>query len=371
MSEEAIEKALRAAFDPPAPATVGVEEELMLLDPETLDLLPRAREVLGRLEGDRRFKPELPAAQIELITEPTVEVGSIADSLARGRRDLAEAARGIGLLAAAGGHPFTASEGALDGDERFRMIHDRYGSAARIQLVFGLHVHVRVTGAERALAVHNALRSYLGELGALAANAPLQQGLDSGYASVRPRVSAALPRQGVPPAFAELSDFARALEWGQAAGAVPEPRFWWWELRLHPAFGTIEVRVPDQQTRARESAAVAALVHALVVDLCKRYDVGEPLTVHPSWRIAENRWSATRYGLEGTLADLETGERLSTRERIAQLIEKVAPSAPPSAEPALADARSLVEKNGSLRQREAAVGTPEEVTRSLVSQFLK
>src|SRR4051794_13028139 len=238
---------LRAAFDAPAPLTIGLEEELMLLDGETLDLLPRALDVLAGVDGDERFKPELPAAQMEIVMPPCATAGEAVALLGRARRDLAAAASGTGLLAAAGVHPFAAARGELNRGERYDLTADEYGDIARRQLVCAFQVHVAVGGADRSLAVYNALRAFLPELAALAANAPFHEGRDTGLASIRPKISELLPRQGVPPAFSSWDAFADALRWGAVAETVPEPRRWWWELRPHPSYGTLEIRVPDSQ----------------------------------------------------------------------------------------------------------------------------
>ena len=354
---------LRRLFDEGAdrPPTIGVEEELMLLDPETLDLTPRAADVLDRLGGDPRFKPELPASQLELLTDPVDGLGDLAAQLAAGRRDLASAAEGIALLAGSGAHPFAAPEGELNQTAAYRLTREEYGLVARRQLVFGLHVHVRVGGAERSLAVYNALRSQLGEIAALAANAPLHDGRDTGLASIRPKISETLPRQGIPPAFSSVEELAGALEWAAASGAAPEPRMWWWELRLHPVHGTIEVRVPDQQTSVAETVGVAALVRELVLGLAARHDAGERLPVHPSWRIGENRWSAARHGLDGSMADLETGARTPTRERLLEIIGDLGAEA----------ARPLATENGAIRQRRwAAESGAVGAVRALADRFL-
>jgi glutamate---cysteine ligase / carboxylate-amine ligase len=353
---------IRRTFDGPARSTVGIEEELMLLDPESHDLLPRAREVLDRVEGDPRFKGELPASQLEALTEPAEELETARAELADARRDLAGAAEGIGVLAGAGAHPFAGPEGILSDDERYARTRAEYGRIARMQLVFGLHVHIRITGAERALAVYNGLRSFLPELAAAAANAPYFAGRDSGFASIRPEIGGLLPRQGVPPPFRDLGELAAAFAWGRRSGAYPDKRQWWWELRLHPVFGTIEVRVPDQQTTVRESIAVAGLVRSLALHLAERVDAGEPPPTHPSWRISENRWSAARHGLDGMMADLDTGEPRPTRDRLLELIETV------EANP---DARALAERNGAMRQREfAAVDGIRAVAEDLTLRFL-
>jgi glutamate---cysteine ligase / carboxylate-amine ligase len=345
---------LRAAFDAvDAEPTVGLEEELMLLDPETLDLAPRAPEALALFGDDPRFKLELPAAQFEIVTAPHRTVGDAARELVAARRALADGLAGRMRVAAAGAHPFAAGLGPLNPGPRYDAIGAEYASVARRQLVFGLHVHVAIAGAERALAVYNALRSYLPLLAALAANAPFYEGRDSGLASVRSRIASLLPRQGVPPPLDSWEAYAAALRWA----GIDDPRQWWWELRPHPMFGTVEVRVPDTQTTAGDTAAVAAVAHALAARLAARHDAGEALPVAESWRIDENRWAACRHGVEGAMADLATGERRSTRERLAALLDDLAPEAARlgcAAE--LARASEMVERNGAMRQREIAAG---------------
>jgi carboxylate-amine ligase len=343
------------AFEADAPMTVGVEEELMVLDPETFDLAPRARAVLERVDGDPRFKPELPAAQLEIALAPAPTVAEAARDLAQARADLASAADGLALLAGAGAHPFAAAEGVLSDGARYEALLREYGPVARRQLVFGLHVHVAVRPADRALAVFNAVRSHLPLLAALGANAPFYGGVDSGLASVRPKLCDILPRQGVPPAMSSWEELDTALRWGEAAGVMADRSQWWWEARLHPAFGTVEVRVPDTQSTVAETTALAAVVHALVAWLAERHEAGEALAPAPTWRIGENRWSACRHGLDGTMADLITGEVAPTRERAAALLEELAGAADRvgcAAELALAS--NGLDTNGAARQRTVA-----------------
>lgn len=299
----------------------------MLLHPRTLDLSPCAAEALAALGGDRRFKPELPAAQIENVTSPRRTVGAAAADLLEGRRDLAAALAGRARVAAAGVHPFAAAVGELNTGSRYAELEEQYAVIARRQLVFGLHVHVSVAGSDIAIRVHDALRSYLPELAALAANAPFHEGRDSGLASVRPRIAAMLPRQGVPPALGSWAEFERALRWGASAGALPDARRWWWELRVHPTFGTIELRLADTQTTVGETAAYAAVAHALVTWLAERAEAGEALSVAPTWRIEENAFVATRDGLDAHLADLDTGELEPLREKLERLLDELVPVA--------------------------------------------
>ena len=335
---------LRARFDHPDELGIGIEEELFLLDGETLDLLPRAREVIERVDGDPRFKLELPAAQLEIVTPPCPDVASAVESLRAARRDLAAAAAPIGRLMTAGAHPTAAELGVLTDDPRYQRTLDEYGERARRQLVSGLHLHVSLGGADRTLAVYNAFRSYLPELAALAANAPFHGGRDTGLASIRPTIAVYLQRQGVPPIIPSWEWFASALQWGQASDTVPDARRWWFELRLHTTYGTLELRAPDAQSSVEAVHGVAAFAYDLMHALAARFDAGEELPVHDSWRIDENRWAAMRDGVEGTLADLETGARVPTRELLASRLDVHHPTT-----------EALIRANGAIRTRSMGV----------------
>lgn len=349
--------------------TVGLEEELMLLEPETLDLEPVANEVIARADG--LVKGELPLAQVEVVTAPSATIGEAAEDLIAARRALARACAGLAVPAAGAAHPFAAPEGVLSEKEPYRWAREEYGLVARLQMVFGLHVHVRLSGAGRTLAVYNALRSYLPEIAALAANAPFFAGRDTGMASVRPKIGELLPRQGVPPPLASLDELSAALAWEARAGFLPHARHWWWELRLHPRYGTLEVRVPDQQTAVAETAAVAAFAQSLAAWLAERHDDGEELPGHPTWRIEENRWSAARHGLRGFLADLDTGERRPTRERVLELLKELEPVASRLGCAAqLGDAEALAGAGGAERQRAAAGGDAFKAAAYLAERFL-
>src|SRR4051794_32154436 len=245
---------LRELFDGIADHTVGVEEELMLLDPETLDLLPAADRVTAEL-GDRiSLRPELPAAQVETASPVCDSIAQAAEALAAARTELAAGLAGWGRLAGSGTHPFAATQGTLRTDPKYDALKAEFPGVLPQQLVFGLHVHVAVRGADRALAVLNALRSFVPDLAALAGNAPLHAGRDTGLASVRPEISGLLPRQGIPPAYASWEALADFLAWGRRGGVFPGSGEPWWEVRAHDELGTIELRVPDAQTTAAEAA---------------------------------------------------------------------------------------------------------------------
>ncbi len=362
------EERLRSAFSVPSPPTVGIEEEVMLLDAGTLDLAPRAAEVLAGLGEDERFALELPASQLEIVVPPAATVGEAMDDLAASRSELARRTTGVVRAAGAGLHPFAATEGVLNSSPRYDVTVAEHAVVARRQLVFALQVHVAIRGADRALAVYNALRSFLPELAALAANAPFHGGRDTGLASARPTVSGQLPRQGVPPVLPSWEAYARALSW------VGDPSRWWWELRPHPLHGTLEVRVPDTQATVADAGAVAAVAHALAVWLAERHDAGERLDVDETWRIEENRWRACRYGVEGELLDLRSGERLPARTRLHGLLDALEPVAERlGCGGELAEARRLVERNGAMAMRAAggSDGDARAATEWLVNRFLE
>lgn len=362
---------IAARFEGPGSFTVGLEEEVMLLDPSTYELTDCAPELLARLD-DGAFKLEMPASQLEITTQPHDDVPAAVRELASSRARLLAASEGIARPAVAGAHPFSAPQGRLNRGARYDRSAREYGVVAESQLVCALQVHVAVEGADRALAVYNGLRRHLPELAALAANAPVYTGRLTGLASVRPSISQLLPRQGIPPRLDSWEQFAAELEWGANAGTVADPGSWWWELRPHLRYGTLELRVPDAQTTLADAGAVAAVAHALVALLAERYDTGEELPDPPAWRIDENRWSACRYGVEGEFADLETGEREPTRRRLHALLDSLEPVAARfNATSEIEHARKLVVNNGAMAQRAVASEQgPVGLTRWLTERFL-
>lgn len=348
-------EACREAFDRVSPGTVGVEEELLLVSPETLDLAPLNDVLLSELPGDERFRPELRASQVEIVSPVLRSAAEVAPLLQAARRRLAEAASGRVRILAAGTHPFATDWGEISDEDRYRLIEDAYSWAARRSLTCGLHVHVAVGGADRSLAVFNALRSLLPEISALAANAPFHEGEDTGLSTVRPKLIGSLPRTGVPPALGSWEEFVGLVDWGRTGGLFPDASYLWWDLRPHPAYGTIELRAADSQTQVADAGAIAAFVHCLATSLGERYSAGERLPVHPLERIAESMWRAVRYGVGGTLVDLESGRRETARDRIVRLVDSLEPiAARRGCAAELARVRTLVAGNGADRQRYVA-----------------
>lgn len=342
---------LRAVFDRATTLSVGVEDELMLVDPHSFALVPAAQEVLAGLRDDR-YVPELRLAQIEIVTPVCATASRAAAELAAARTRLVKHVGGRVRLAGAGTHPFSTDFGPLSDDERYRLIGEEFVWASRRSLACGFHVHVAVGSADRALGVYNAVRSFLPQLAALAANSPFFEGVDSGLCSVRPKLNEAFPRAGVPPAFVSWEEYAAFLRWGRTGGLFPDASHFWWDLRLNTSHGTIELRVADAQTRVADAGAITAVFHALVAWLDDRARRGETLPVHETHRIHENSWRAARYGVQGWLVDLDTGRPEPTRELLRAFLERLEPYAVArDGGSELEHARTLLGGNGADRQR--------------------
>jgi glutamate---cysteine ligase / carboxylate-amine ligase len=344
----------RAAFSQTPSLTVGFEEELVLLDPTTLQATNAVDQALLRLEDDR-FTCELRSAQLEAVTQSCVTVVDACRELRAARLFAVDRLAGFARIAAAGVHPSSTVPVEVTDRPRYRQIAEHSPWSLREGLPCGLHVHIAIAGPERALAIYNTARSFLPELAALAANSPFIGGAETGLASTRMKLNDAFPRSGIPPIFRSWGDYAAFVSWGGCSGLFPDQSFLWWELRLHPVHGTLEFRVPDAQTRIAEAGAVAAVCQSLVAALAERYDAGARLPVHAGHWIAENRWRALRDGLDATLVDLDTGVPMPARERIGRLLADLEPHAEIlGARNELLAAWTLLAENGAERQRRVA-----------------
>ena len=313
-----------------APFTLGVEEELQLVDETSFDLTSRYAEVFGEAaRHDERIKPELLQSTVEVATEPVQTVGEAIAEAAELRRRAHEEAerRGVRVLSA-GTHPFSRYEHQDITDKpRYAELVDALQWAVERQLIFGLHVHVGLDSAQQAIAVCNALRTWLPELLALSANSPFWHGRDSGLHSTRSKIFDAMPRSGLPPAFASFEEFELLVERGVRTGSFEDYTFIWWDLRPHPRLGTVEVRICDAQTRLENVAVLVALVQSLVATLAERFERDGVLEMQPVTLVAENKWRAVRHGLDADLVDLTRDEQRPAREALRELAELAAPAA--------------------------------------------
>jgi glutamate---cysteine ligase / carboxylate-amine ligase len=335
--------------------TVGLEEELILVDPATLLPVDAVEAVLEAI-ADRRFEAEFRSAQLELVMPVSLNVGALTAELARARAHAVAAVGGRVRLMGAGTHPAAKGEVFVTDRPRYREIASDYAWATRRGLPSGLHVHVGVGDPDEALAVYNAVRSRLPEIAALAANSPFFEGAHSNVASARLKLVEDLPRNGIPPAFGSWRELGEYVSWASRGGVFEGLGYLWWDLRPRPDLGTIEFRVADAQTSVEETAAIVAVCQSLVASLSTRFRAGDRLPAHPTHLLAENRWRAIRGGVEGELIDPDTGEAEPARHRIGRMLVELEPYA---AELGCADelelAWGMLARNGAVRQREIAV----------------
>jgi carboxylate-amine ligase len=313
-----------------APFTLGVEEELQLVNAESFELTSRYAEVFGEAaRHDERIKAELLKSTVEVATTPARTVReAIAEARDLRRRANEEAeASGVAVISA-GTHPFSRYEHQEVTDEqRYVDLVESLQWAVARQLIFRLHVHVGLESAQQAIAVANALRTWLPELLAASANSPFWHGRDTGLSSTRSKVFDTMPRSGIPPAFASFEEFELLVDRGVRTGSWDDYTFIWWDLRPHPLLGTIEIRICDAQTRLENTAVLVALVQSLVAMLAKRYEREGTLPIQPRPLIEENKWRAARFGLEATLVDLERDEERPARDALRALADLAAPDA--------------------------------------------
>ena len=308
--------------------------------------------MLGALPADvaECARAETHGSALELATTPHRTVGDACAQLGALRLALAATLDDLGLRAAGSGtHPTARWEDVdVSPGARYQFVHASMRELARREPTFGLHVHVAVPEAEAALRALNAVRGHLPVLLALSANSPYWQGRDSGLASARTPIFQAFPRTGPPRAFRDYAEYVEAIDVLVRCDAIPEPTFLWWDARLQPRFGTLEVRIMDSQTRVDDTAAIAALVQCLVRLEAER-DPGEPIADEV---LSENRFLAARDGMEARLVEPAAWTRRPVRERLAELVEACAPHARAlGCEDELAEVERLAATAGAARQR--------------------
>jgi glutamate---cysteine ligase / carboxylate-amine ligase len=312
-------------FGDSPPFTLGVEEEYMLLDPASFDLVQHVDTVLTAIqdgEFTERIGPELMQSVVEISTPVCRTAGDVESELRRLRSYVTEIARGQDLrVGSSGTHPFSLFERQrITARDRYRNLVDQLQYVARRELIFGLHIHVAVDDPEKAIHVTSALLLHLAELLALSASSPFWRGEATGLASSRQMVFAAFPRSGPPPRFRDYADYAEVVGQLEKTGCIADYTHIWWDIRLHPRFGTIEIRVMDAVSRVEDTTALAAYVQGLVKHYSDSYEAGRELPSYHRILTTENKWLAARYGLEAPVMDLVTGRR--NRVPVAQLVRR-------------------------------------------------
>ena len=321
---------LEHEFSGPA-FTIGIEEELMILDPENWALAQAIEQLIADVpaEFEGQVKPELFQAVLEIATKPCPDVAAAGRELVELRRMVIETAGRRRLtIAAAATHPFALCADQLTVDRpRYKELIDELGIIALNELIFGTHVHVAIEGADRAIYVADGIRRYLPLFLALSANSPFWEGQRTGLKSSRVPVFRGFPRQGIPPHYGTWEIFSHRVEMMVRAGAIPDYTFLWWDVRPHPKLGTVETRIFDQQTRIEHTMALAALTICLAHRMASAYDRDEPLVEYPTELIDDNKIRAARHGIDARLIDFRAGEQVMARDMARDIVEMLSSDA--------------------------------------------
>ncbi len=363
--------------------TLAVEEEFAILDPDTLSLVNRFEELQVAARGtelEPHLVGELIASEVEVRTGRCETFAEAAVRMGERRAQLHELAEGLGVfLGGTGTHPWSPwQEQRIIDTPHYRRNDEILRYVVWRNNTFGLHVHVGIRGADRAMAVHNGLREYLPHLLALSCSSPFVENVSSGLHSARTQIFTRMfPRCGVPDVFGgwiEFEDYVRKL---YETRSIDEHTQLWWSLRPHLAYPTVEIRICDGQPDLGEARSLAALAYSLAARVARAHDEGEPLPARPRRWIEENLWRAIRYGLPGELIDLDTFDVRPARAELERLIEWVFPvaeelgAAPYLAIPAANAAERQIaryEELGGRDHRERARPFPDDVLEEIYAE---
>ncbi len=316
---------LEHSFGKSDPYTLGVEEEYMLLDATTFDLVQHIDTVLAAVEGSELesiIRPELMQSVLEISTPVCRNIQDVDHQLRKLRTAVTEIAREKDMrVGSAGTHPFSLFERQrITARDRYRALVDQMQYVARRELIFGMHIHVAIDEPEKAIKVVNGLLVHLPQFLGLSASSPFWRGEATGLASTRQLVFAAFPRSGPPPRFKDYADYAEVVNQLERTGCIADYTHIWWDIRPHPRIGTIEIRICDAVTRVEDAVAITAYCQSLVKHYCELHEKGEEIPSYHRILTSENKWLAARYGLEAPVMDLATGRR--NRVPISQLVRR-------------------------------------------------
>ena len=360
-------------------SSVGVEMELELVDRETRELRSGATEILtelgaGRAEGHPNAKHELLESCVEIITNVCSTVGEARNDLAGTLAEVTAAASAGGMdVMCSGTHPFSQwSRQEITPDPRYnQLIEDHQWLARRLQ-IFGIHVHVGVRSPDKVMPIVNALTTYIPHFLALSASSPYWLGADTGLASGRSKIFEALPNAGLPHQLANWSEFEEFMETLVASNSIKTIREVWWDIRPHPNFGTVELRICDGIPTLREVAAVAAISQCLVTRFDSLLDRGYTLPTPKSWVARQNKWRAARYGVDAEIIVDDKGTLQPLREAVSELVDELEPVADKlGCTEELRYALEMAQAPSYLRQRQIVAngGTLVDVVDSLVDEL--
>jgi glutamate---cysteine ligase / carboxylate-amine ligase len=304
----------------------------MIVDDETLDLTNSIEGVLQALEemsATGEVKPELMESVCEIATTPCGNTREAGLQLRALRRLVQQVASERGLaIGAAGTHPFAMWEDQrIVSRPRYRDLVAGLQFVARQEIIFGIHVHVGLDDPDKAIHVTNGMRVHLPLLLALSANSPFWRADQTGLLSTRTPIFRAFPRVGIPPRYDDFEDWAKRIRFMVESKVIRDYTYLWYDIRPHPNFGTVEVRVMDSQTRVEHTLALAALVQAMVKELAEHFEARRRLSRYPYEMLDENKWLAARHGLDGQLVDLPRRDRVRTSDLARRVMTRLRPHA--------------------------------------------
>jgi len=310
--------------------TLGVEIEVQVVDESgALTTDTAATKILAELNDPAAYKHELLECTIEVITDVCHSVDDVRADLGGKVERLIEASDAFGYrVLCTGTHPFSAwADQTVSPDPRYHRLIENCQWTARRLLIFGVHTHVGVGSGEEAIAISNSLQTFIPHFLALSSSSPYWQGRDTGLASVRSKIFESLPTAGLPYQLENWGQFQRFMRTLIGAGTIRSIREVWWDIRPHPGFGTLELRICDGIPTMDELASMVALSQSLVVWLCQQYNSGHDVPRHSAWTVRENKWRAARYGLDAEIIRDEEGNLVSLRRSVSDLVERLQPIA--------------------------------------------
>jgi glutamate---cysteine ligase / carboxylate-amine ligase len=304
--------------------TLGVEEELMIVDGESYALVNAVESLLEEHE-EGEIKPELMESVLEIATKPAANTAQTGRQLRALRAQVRATAGRRGLtIGSAGTHPFAMWEDQrIAARPRYRDLVSSLRFVARQELIFGMHVHVGIDDPDKAIHVANGMRVHLAVLLALSANSPFWRAQATGLLSARTPIFRQFPRVGIPPAYRDWADYEREIGFMIDSGVMDDPTYLWYDVRPHPSLGTVEIRVCDSQTRIEHTLGLAALIQAMVRELAEHFGSRGRRAAYPWQMLDENKWLAARHGLDGELVDLPSSDRVATKALARRLLDRL------------------------------------------------
>lgn len=307
--------------------TVGVEEEYMVIDPETRELRSHEQQIVH--EGQKiikdKVKAEMHQAVVEVGTDICQDVDEAFMDVGTLRKTISSIADSIGLkVGASGTHPFSHWERQLITDHiRYNEIVNELQEAARSNLIFGLHVHVGMENREMAIHIANSARYFLPHVYALSTNSPFWEGRITGYKSYRTKVFDKFPRTGIPDKFESIEDYDSYVKLLVKTNCIDNAKKIWWDLRVHPFFNTVEFRICDIPMTVHETIAITALFQAICAKIYKLRNENLNFMSYSRALLNENKWRASRYGIDGSMIDFGKESEVNTRVLIYELLDFV------------------------------------------------